>query len=123
MKMAASKSSGSAATTTGTAARPRRAAATAARSVDTSGVPLSDKPGTADTAGLKADQLIPAANTDMEASGAFQEPEIKERIDASHPAVDNAPRAGQPARSNRIDFNDPTKTDAEAVAENLKAQG
>ncbi|MDR7102987.1 hypothetical protein [Croceicoccus sp. BE223] len=90
------------------------------KSVDTSDVKLSDVPGVADTAGLKADDLTPA--TDVAASGAMIEPEIVERIETSHPAVDNAPRARQPAVANRIDFNDPTKSEAEAVADNLAAQ-
>lgn len=76
------------------------------KSVDTSDVKTSDIPGVADTALLKEDQLTPA--TDVAASGAMIEPEIVERIDTSHPAVDNAPRKGQPVLSNRIDFNDPT---------------
>lgn len=70
-----------------------------------------------------ADKLTGASSDDLEASGAMMEPEIRDRIDTDHPAVDNNPRAGQPAAANQIDFNDPTKTDAEAVAENLKAQG
>ena len=78
----------------------------------------------ADTsANADQDKLSPASNTDMEASGAFVEPAIKDRIDASHPAVDNNPRAGQPKVANQIDFNDPTKTDEEAVRDNLKEQG
>jgi len=86
-------------------------------SVDTSDVKLSDTPGAADTSMAQVDQLEPA--TDMAASGAFIEPTIVERIDTDHPAVDNSPRAGQPVISNRIDFNDPTATDEEAVAANL----
>jgi len=104
-------------------ARSRGAAATVARSVDTRNVKTSDRPGVPDTAGMSEDTLKAAAATDMEASGAFQEPEIKSRIDVDHPAVDNAPRQGQPADANRIDFNDPTKTGAEAVADNMKDQG
>lgn len=44
-------------------------------------------------------------------------------VDASHPAVDADPRANTDADQNRIDFNDPRLSDAEAVAQNLKAQG
>ncbi|KKB81311.1 hypothetical protein VW35_02300 [Devosia soli] len=44
-------------------------------------------------------------------------------VDPSHPAVDSNPRAGTTVDQNRIDFNDPTKTGAEAVAENLREQG
>ena len=93
-----------------------------ARSADISDVKLSDVPGVADTAQLKADDLAPATSDDLEASGALMEPTIKERIDTDHPAVDNEPRKGQPVLSNRIDFNDPTRSDAEVVAENLKNQ-
>lgn len=88
------------------------------KSVDTSDVKLSDQPGVADTALMKVDELAPA--TDVEASGAMIEPTIVERIDTSHPAVDNEPRKGQPVIANRIDFNDPGLSDADAVAENLK---
>ena len=89
-----------------------------ARSVDTTNVATSAYPGVADTALLKEDQLQPA--TEMEPSGAMIEPTIIERIDTDHPAVDNEPRKGQPVIANRIDFNDPTKSDADAVADNLK---
>lgn len=92
-----------------------------ARSVDSSNVKLSDQPGVADTKLLQPDDLAPA--TDVAASGAMIEPTIVERIDTSHPAVDNEPRKGQPVISNRIDFNDPTKADDEAVADQLKSQG
>lgn len=88
------------------------------KSVDTSDVKLSDVPGVPDTAGMTEDSLTPA--TDVAASGAMIEPEIVERIDTSHPAVDNEPRKGQPKVANQIDFNDPTLTEAEAVAQNLK---
>ena len=94
---------------------------TARKSVDASDVKLSDVPGVADTSLLKPDELAPA--TQVAASGAFIEPEIVERIDTAHPAVDNEPRKGQPVIANRIDFNDPGQTDAEAVEANLKAQG
>lgn len=43
-------------------------------------------------------------------------------VDPDHPAVDNDPRQGTTVDQNRIDFNDPTKTGAEAVAENLRKQ-
>lgn len=92
-----------------------------AASADTTDVGLSPVPGIADTSLTKVDMLAPA--TDVAASGALIEPEIIGRIDTKHPAVDDAPRKGQPVLANRIDFNDPGKTDADAVAENLKAQG
>ena len=87
------------------------------KSVDSSNVALSPVPGVADTDLMKPDDLQPA--TDVAASGAMIEPTLVERIDTSHPAVDNAPRKGQPVIANRIDFNDPTKSDEAAVAENL----
>lgn len=89
------------------------------KTAKTDNVKLSDVPGVADTAAMAADQLSPA--TDVAASGAFIEPEIVERVDTSHPAVDNAPRKDQPAVSNQIDFNDPTVSEAEAVEHNLAA--
>jgi len=112
------KSTGSAATSGAKATKD----SSGGTSADTSGVALSDRPGTADTAGLSEDKLKAAAGTDMEGSGAFVEPTIKERIDVDHPAVDNTPRAGQPADANRIDFNEPSKPSDQAVADNLKAQ-
>lgn len=90
---------------------------TAKKSVDTTNVKLSDVPGKPDTNGLEPDQLEPA--TAVEASGAMIEPTIVERIDTSHPAVDNEPRKGVSRVSNQIDFNDPTQTPEEAVLENL----
>jgi hypothetical protein len=81
--------------------------------VDTSDVPLATR---------QPDNLSPATTKDLEASGALQEPTIKERIDTKHPAVDDEPRKGLPPESNRIDFNDPTISGAEAVEQNLKAQ-
>lgn len=65
----------------------------------------------------------PAANIaparDFSPSGA---PRQVTDIDAAHPAVDNDPRAGTTVQQNKIDFNDPTITGAEAVEQNLKAQ-
>lgn len=92
---------------------------TAKKTVDTSKVKLSDKPGVADTKGLEIDDLAPA--TQIEPSGAMIEPTIVERIDTSHPAVDNEPRKGQPKVANQIDFNDPTISESEAVERNLAA--
>lgn len=90
------------------------------KTADTSTVKLSDKPGVADTQGMTEDTLAPA--TEFDASGAIIEPAIVERVDMSHPAVDDNPRKGQPVVANQIDFNDPTLAMAEAVAENLKVQ-
>ena len=89
-------------------------------SADTTDVNLSPVPGISDISLTRVDELAPA--TDVAASGALIEPEIISRIDTKHPAVDDAPRKGQPVLANRIDFNDPGKADADAVAENLKAQ-
>lgn len=91
-----------------------------AKTVDTTNVPLSDVPGQPDTAGLKVDELEPA--TEVAASGALIEPTIVERIDTSHPAVDNEPRKGVSVESNQIDFNDPTLTLSEQVERNLVDQ-
>lgn len=59
----------------------------------------------------------------VEAAGAIMEPEVKEAIDVDHPAVDNNPRAGTTEAQNRIDFNDPTQNDRDAVQERLDNQG
>lgn len=61
-----------------------------------------------------------AKKAEMDASGAIIEKKAKDAVDMSHPAVDNEPRAGVPEDSNKIDFNDPTLSQAEAVAKNLK---
>lgn len=66
----------------------------------------------------KPADIAPA--TDFEASGAVIEPAVVKKVDMKHPAVDDNPRKGTTADMNRIDFNDPTKTDAEAVEDNLK---
>lgn len=44
-------------------------------------------------------------------------------VDPNNPAVDADPRSGTSADQNRIDFNDPTLSGAEAVAKNLEKQG
>ena len=90
------------------------------RTVDTSDIKPSDTPGVSDTAGLTEDNIEGA--TKVEASGAFIEPAIVDRIDVAHPAVDNHPRAGQPKIANQIDFNDPHLDSADAVERNLKDQ-
>lgn len=103
------------------AAEPKTvAAAEDTGSVDTSNVALSPVPGATDVDLAKPDELEPA--TLVEASGAMIEPTIVDRIDTSHPAVDNEPRKGQPVIANRIDFNDPHATGSEAVENNLKDQ-
>lgn len=85
--------------------------------VDTTEIKPSQVPGVSDTAGLTEDNLTPA--TKVDASGAFIEPEIVERIDVEHPAVDNNPRKGQPKIANQIDFNDPHLGTEESVEKNL----
>lgn len=59
--------------------------------------------------------------TSISPSGAPEQ--VVPDVDLKHPAVDADPRAGTSVEQNRIDFNDPAKTGAEAVADNLKAQG
>lgn len=76
----------------------------------------SEKP--AETEGQKPAN-IPAA-TEINTSGAPQQ--VVPGVDMSHPAVDSNPRAGTTIDQNRIDFNDPTISGAEAVARNLAAQ-
>ncbi|WP_264045548.1 hypothetical protein [Methylobacterium flocculans] len=73
----------------------------------------------AETAGAKAAN-IPAA-TSVDTSGAPQQ--VVPDVDMSHPAVDDNPRANTTVDQNRIDFNDPTLSGAEAVAQNLREQG
>jgi len=58
--------------------------------------------------------------TEFEASGAPHQ--IVPDVDPSHPAVDNDPRKGTSIEQNRIDFNDPTLSGAEAVEKNLADQ-
>lgn len=62
-----------------------------------------------------------ASKAEVAASGAIIEPEIVERIDTTHPAVDDEPRKGVPEASNQIDFNDPTLSPEEAVLRHLGA--
>lgn len=90
------------------------------KTVDTTDIAPSHVPGVSDTQGMTEDTLTPA--TTVAASGAFIEPEIAERIDLDHPAVDNNPRKGQPVLANQIDFNDPRLDTAEAVEKNLAGQ-
>jgi hypothetical protein len=89
--------------------------------VDTTNIKPAQVPGVSDTAGLTEDNLTPA--TSVSASGAFIEPEIVDRIDVDHPAVDNNPRKGQPKLANQIDFNDPVLDTQQAVEKNLADQG
>lgn len=80
--------------------------------------------GSAGTAAAATDAsgaaTVPAA-TEFAPSGAPVQ--AVPDVDPSHPAIDDNPRKGTTVDQNRIDLNDPTKTGAEAVAENLRDQG
>lgn len=67
-----------------------------------------------------AEKLAPA--TDFAASGAIMEPAIVDRVDMTHPAIDDAPRERSTADMNRLDPNTPSAltTQEEEVEENLK---
>lgn len=67
----------------------------------------------------QAANIAPA--TEVDPSGAPVQ--IVPDVDLSHPAVDADPRKGTTIAQNRIDFNDPTLTPGEAVANMLRAQG
>ncbi|WP_082524004.1 hypothetical protein [Methylobacterium sp. Leaf399] len=69
--------------------------------------------------GEKPADIKPATSVDT--SGAPQQ--VVPDVDMSHPAVDDNPRANTTVDQNRIDFNDPTLSGAEAVAKNLREQG
>lgn len=71
-----------------------------------------------------APEQQPAGNapaTTFSPSGAPEQ--TVSHVDPHHPAVDNNQREATTFDQNRIDFNDPTKTDEEAVAQNLREQG
>jgi hypothetical protein len=57
------------------------------------------------------------ATVAVESSGATGATKVE-----NHPAVDADPRGGVPEHATRIDFNDPTQSAADAVAEQLAAQ-
>ena len=61
-----------------------------------------------------------APASEFEPSGAPLQ--IVPDVDPPHPAVDNDPRAATTADQNKIDFNDPTLSGAEAVAKALAGQ-
>ena len=63
----------------------------------------------------------PAPATKIANSGSITEEAVKEAVPLDHPAVDSNPREGTTADQNRIDFNDPTLSGAEAVEANLAA--
>lgn len=54
--------------------------------------------------------------TEFDPSGA---PHQTANVDTAHPALDANPREDTTADQNRIDLNDPTLSDEEAVAKNL----
>ena len=72
----------------------------------------ADKPET--------DDLAPA--TEFAASGAVIEPAIVDRVDMSHPSVDDNPRAASTPEMNAIDFNEPSALtpQEQMVEDNLK---
>lgn len=92
---------------TGTAA-----AATTAKTIE------GGETSTASVAGSQSANI--AAATEFDPSGAPVQ--IVSDVDPSHPAVDNNPRANTTVDQNRIDFNDPTISGAEAVAQSLAKQ-
>lgn len=63
-----------------------------------------------------------AAGGTLEASGAILEDDAKAKIDLSHAAVDDNPRAGTTVKMNQIDFNEPSALTPqhEAVEKALK---
>lgn len=69
----------------------------------------------------KTEQANIAPATEIDPSGAPVQ--VVPDVDMSHPAVDADPRKGTTVAQNRIDFNDPKKSGAEAVADMLNAQG
>lgn len=71
-----------------------------------------------EAASVPAD-IAPA--TQVDPSGAPVQ--IVPDVDLTHPAVDANPRAGTTVAQNKIDFNDPTLSSSEAVAQMLNAQG
>lgn len=71
------------------------------------------------TAASKPANIAPA--TEFSTSGAPVQ--VVSDVDPTHPAVDDNPRANTTVDQNRIDFNDPTISGAEAVEANLKNEG
>ena len=72
-----------------------------------------------ENAGDQPANIAPA--TEIDPSGAPVQ--IVPDVDMNHPAVDADPRKGTSLAQNRIDFNDPNKSGAEAVEDMLNAQG
>lgn len=68
----------------------------------------------------ETDKLTPA--TEFAASGAVIEPTIVDRVDMSHPSVDDNPRENATKDMNAIDFNEPSALtpQEQMVADNLK---
>ncbi|MCT7665673.1 hypothetical protein [Shinella kummerowiae] len=72
-----------------------------------------------ENAGDKPANIAPASEIDPSGAPVQSVPDV----DLTHPAVDADPRKGTTVNQNRIDFNDPNKSGAEAVADMLNAQG
>lgn len=72
----------------------------------------------AETAGSAPANIPPA--TEFSTAGA---PVQVTDFDPSHPAVDDNPRKDTSLDQNRIDLNDPTLTESEAVAKNMADLG
>ncbi|WP_244476088.1 hypothetical protein [Rhizobium sp. Leaf306] len=81
--------------------------------------PVESVTSTETVATEQAANIAPA--TEVDPSGAPVQ--IVPDVDLSHPAIDADPRKGTTVAQNRIDFNDPTLTPGEAVANMLRAQG
>lgn len=81
------------------------------------GVAAAASPAVANSA-QGASGVAPA--TTFSPSGAADQ--VVPDVDPSHPAVDNDPRANTSALDNKIIFNDPNKSGADAVADLLKGQ-
>ena len=71
-------------------------------------------------ANLAKDSSGVAPATSFSPSGAANQ--VVPDVDPSHPAVDTDPRASTSALDNKIVFNDPNKSGADAVADLLKGQ-
>lgn len=84
----------------------------------TSAKVATDQAAAAKPSSAKTNNAAPA--TDFAPSGAPNQ--VVEGVDPSHPAVDNDPRAGTTGDQNRIDFNDPSLSESEAVQQNLQDQ-
>lgn len=78
----------------------------------------TDKNKDADNPADKPADLAPASTVDPSGAPVQVVPDV----DMSHPAVDANPRAWTTVEQNKIDFNDPSLSGAEAVEKNLADQ-